>query len=202
MLDRAILSLPHNVRSRVLVLDNSQIPTQPFNCKIGNVNHAHPPVPLSASQSINYILSSALSYDCEVAFFMHNDAACGPGDFETLLDFVSILNATRPWGAVFTNYDALVCFNMEAIKRVGPWDQNLPGYFSDNDYYRRLRLAGFPTVDTGIKIIHNASETIKSDPERQRINAATFPLYARYYAAKWGGEAGKEKFEKPWGGNA
>lgn len=181
---KAVASVPDDMRWCLRMLDNS--------------TYLNPSVPLSASQSINYFIHVAYSLESDVLFFMHNDAEAEPGTFEGLVEKCEQLNKDGvKWGAVFTNYDCLVAFNMKAVKEVGDWDTNFPQYFSDNDYYRRLRIAGYPTFESGLPVKHKCSQTIHSDPDREFMNAQTFPMYAQYYAKKWGGDPGNETFLVP-----
>ena len=156
--------------------------------------------PLTFSQTMNYLQNTARARKCEACLFMHNDAEAHPGTAERFLAVIAeALRAQRPWGAAFTNYDTLAAFNMQAVRETGPWDINLPQYYSDNDYYRRLRLAGFEIIETGLEVTHHneASSTIKSDAKRAFLNSVTFPLYAEYYRQKWGGDPGSEQFIQP-----
>lgn len=164
-----------------------------------------PSVPLTFSQSMNLLQHVALERQCEVVMFMHNDAEANEETPEKLLTLLEqlIQCEDRKWGAVFTNYDTLAAFHMQALTAVGKWDTILPQYYADNDYYRRIRLAGYEIINTELAVTHhNVSSTIKSDPARLYINGITFPLYKRYYEKKWGGEPGKETFSTPFNGNA
>jgi predicted O-methyltransferase YrrM len=134
---------------------------------------------------------------------MHNDAEAGAGTPERLLICIEeAIAAEQRWGAFFTAYDAFAAFNMAMVCEVGQWDTTLPQYFADIDYYRRVRLAGYEIIDTGLEVIHhnNASSTLKSDPRLRLLNGITFPLYERYYSAKWGGLPGGEAYDRPFNG--
>lgn len=157
------------------------------------------PVSLSFTQTMNLMQRLAMKENCDVLMFMHNDGEAEAGVPEKFLNILEeYFRSGKKWGVAFTHYDVLVAFNMEAIKEVGQWDTNLPQYFSDNDYYRRVRLAGYETPATGLSVLHhNGSSTIKSDPYRNFINGITFPLYAKYYSAKWGGEPNREIYDSP-----
>lgn len=199
LLRRALASVrllwPH-----AFILDNSpagEIAASPADWPVA-VKHV-PGVSLSFSQSMNFIQNAALAGDCEVCLFMHNDAEARPGVAKKLLDrLAAALAEGRNWGVAFTCYDTLAALNLRAVRKVGAWDSNLPQYFADNDYYRRLQLAGFEVIETGLPVLHHndASSTIKSDAERAFLNAITFPLYEEYYRRKWGGTPGKETFIK------
>lgn len=164
-----------------------------------------PPVPLTFAQTMNYGLKQAGQASVDYCLFLHADAEAAPGTGDKLLQLCHDwgANNTPPvpqWGAIFTNYDAFVALSVAACRAVGPWDTNLPQYFSDNDYYHRLRLAGYPTLDSGLEVRHEPSQTIKADARLAYINRVTFPLYEQYYAHKWGGGAGHEIFTEPWDG--
>lgn len=196
-LDRALASIEAFGRRRV-VIDNTEGGIDP--AALG-VDVLRPPVPLTFTQSMNALFRIATDRNCRVAVGMHDDAEAQGKAAEALLNVVSDLQRSRRrWGVVFTHYDALAAYNMEASADIGPWDTVLPQYFADNDYYRRLRLAGWELIDSGLDVAHKRSWTINSSPARQALNRITFPMYERYYVAKWGGKPGEESFERPFGG--
>lgn len=192
LLYRALLSLGW-LRKNALILNNSGA-----DLEVGmDLIVQWPTVPLSFSQSMNFFQRIAKHDD--ILIIMHSDAEAVGDTAQRLLD-LAWLQAGK-WGVLFTNYDALAAFNMKAVAEVGEWDTNLPQYFSDNDYYRRMRLAGWECRDTGLPVKHEASSTIKADPKLAFINRVTFNLYREYYRAKWGGlddEPGQ--WTKPWNG--
>ena len=190
LLNIALNSFPQSAWSekRILVLDNSDEP------EASQIRYV-PAVPLTFSQSMNFFLRHAIREKCDVFLFMHNDASTDSATIEKLLKLADTKRGH--WGVIFTHYDALAAFNMEAMREVGEWDTNLPQYFADNDYYRRVRLAGWETEDTGLPVEHKASSTINADAERAFLNGVTFPLYEEYYKRKWGGKPGQECFITP-----
>lgn len=194
LLDRALSSIPANIwdNGKILVLDNSATP------KRTPIRHI-PTVPLTFSQSMNFFRRIAIEQSVNPLLFMHNDAVAGRHTFEKLISMAD--TSDGKWGVIFTNYDALAAFNVDAMREIGEWDTNLPQYFADNDYYRRLRLAGWESRDSGLPVEHLASQTINSDPERAFLNSVTFPMYQHYYVKKWGGGPGQETFEKPFNRN-
>jgi hypothetical protein len=162
--------------------------------------HHYPGISLTFSQSLNYIFHEARRRGSKVCLMMHNDAEVQPGTVEALLNLASTASSEgRRWGVIFTHYDTLAAFNMNAVCETGSWDTALPQYYADNDYYRRLKLAGWEWIVTKLAVKHHNehSSTIKSDPWRNLVNTVTFPLYGQYYAAKWGGLPGEERFNKP-----
>ena len=162
-----------------------------------------PSVPLTFSQTMNLLASLADETGSDVVLMMHNDAEAAAGTCERLLAAVQEAERTgRHWGIMFTQYDTLVAMKRSMMRYVGPWDTNLPQYFADNDYYRRVRLAGFEILETGLPVTHHqgSSATIRSDSGRSYLNGVTFPLYEQYYISKWGGRPGEEGFEWPFAG--
>ena len=181
-----------------VIIDNSDrhdLREQTFSQRLSVLE---PIVPLTFSQSMNALQRLALEKRCDVLIVMHNDGEAEPGTPEKLLLVVeNAIKQGRRWGVAFTNYDVLAAFHMPAVQKVGAWDTNLPQYFSDNDYYRRMRLTGYETLETYLGVRHNASSTIKSDPQRLFVNSITFPLFAEYYRKKWGGDPRRETYETP-----
>ena len=157
-----------------------------------------PLVPLTFSQSMNAVMTRARDNGRKFVVVLHSDAEAEEGSYEQLVNFARKCNhQERKWGALFTNYDSMVALNLELLDVVGQWDTNLHQYFSDDDYYRRIRLGGYECIDTGIQVKHTPSSTINSDPELRFLNSVTFPLYESYYVRKWGGKPGSEQFMRP-----
>ncbi len=199
LLERALESVkamwPYTV-----IADNSEAGLDPSAWPVEVVPSS---VPLTFSQSMNLLQRWAAERSCDALIYMHNDAEAGPGTAERLLEIIEEAFITDPgWGVTFTLYDTMASLNMTAVGKVGAWDITLPQYYADNDYYRRIRLAGFGVIETGLPVIHanGGSSTIKSDSRRNFLNGVTFPLYHRYYVAKWGGPPGHELYDKPFKG--
>lgn len=194
LLKKAIASIPLDDRWQVEVINNTGA-CLPDDIYSGDCN---PDSPLTATQSLNWMQSLAkTAWNAPFYFFMHNDAEAGEGTMEKLFQATVELHAREKWGAIFTNYDALAAFNVEAFDAVDGWDENFNNYVTDNDMYRRLRLAGYPTFESGFAVSHVGSQTIHSDPERMRMNSILFPQDLAYYSRKWGGTPGEEKFDTP-----
>ena len=183
-----------------LIIDNSDTG---LDTAMWPVPVVRPPVPLMISQTMNLLQRLAAERSCEVVLFMHNDAEAAVGTPERLLAIIEeAITSKQRWGVVFTHYDILAAYSMEMARVVGQWDTTLPAYFADDDYYRRVRLAGYEFINTGLQVIHhnNGSSTLKSDPRLMFLNNVTFPLYERYYTAKWGGLPGSETYDWPFNG--
>jgi len=161
--------------------------------------HELPPIPYTAVQ--NFMIRE--SWDDDVMFFMHNDGLAKPGVAKDFLAFIGNASGGRSrWCACFTHYDVLCAFNMAAVREIGYWDTMFFQYTSDVDYYHRFKVANWPWLNfDGDGVLHqnDASNTNKADPlfnHRTQFRARD-GFDHRYYALKWGGETGKEKFSRP-----
>lgn len=88
----------------------------------------------------------------------------------------------------------------QTFMKVGKFDEVFyPAYFEDNDFAYRLKLnnCSYHSTETLLPTVCRNSMTLKKDTT---INK-TFEDLKRYYAAKWGGMPGKEKFITPFNKN-
>ena len=195
LLARAIASACHCPSTEVLVINNSTIDIDLLPKVL------IPPVPLTFSQTQNWMLALADVWKHPVYLFMHSDAEA-QGD--TVMRLAAMANAftiqKRKWGVIFTNSDALAAFNTEAFREVGGWDSMLSWYLSDCDMYRRLRLAGYELLESNLPVRHEPSQTINADPAIKRNVEMEVPFRQAYYRAKWGGSNGHEVYTVPWDG--
>lgn len=197
LLDKAVASI-RDLWSELTVVDNS---ANGITHPLPYIRVYRPGVPLSATQSLNYALTDARRHGRQICITMHEDAeAIGSAGLELLNTARLMCAQRRKWGIIFTNYDSLAAMNTEAIEDVGLWDTFFSGYYSDNDWYRRLELAGYEKINTAIQVNHLGSQTIRSDEKLAFMNSVTFPLYAEYYRRKWGNDPGRETFTKPFDG--
>lgn len=157
-----------------------------------------PENPATFSQTQNLMLELAAKRP--FYFFMHSDSEDNEGILDKLFDLAMIQRGR--WGVLFTNYDALACFNTEAFRAVGGWDENIPWYRSECDVYHRLRLAGYPTLESRLQVKHTPSQTLNADfAIKARVDAENVTGKA-YYIRKWGGDIEKEVYEVPFNGKA
>ncbi len=85
--------------------------------------------------------------------------------------------------------------------KIGKFDDGFwPGYFEDNDYYRRMMLNNVGWQGLHIETEHPTSSSINTDERLRAINQHCFPLNKMRYVAKWGGEPHNETFTIPWNG--
>ncbi|WP_018759817.1 glycosyltransferase family 2 protein [Paenibacillus terrigena] len=181
-----------------VVIDNSS-ERELRQASVSNLVSVHePPVPLSFTQSMNYFQRLASERNCDAVLYMHNDAEANAGTPERFLEILHGLQVSgHKWGLALTNFDALAAYNMEAVRAAGSWDTTFSSYFSDIDYHRRLRLAGYDEIFTGLPVMHHVSSTVKSDSNLGFIVNTTWPLYERYYEMKWGGKMAEETYGTP-----
>jgi hypothetical protein len=159
-----------------------------------------PPVPLSYSQSCNWMLRDATEKEVDFIIHFHSDAvSTNPKAVKELLAYIRKAKSEgKKHGIWWTFYDILWAINPVALREIGGWNTLFPSYFVDQDLKRRLRLAGWETVDTHIEgMSHEGSATVNSDPQLKLINQQTFPLQAMLYQAMWGGDPEKEMFKYP-----
>jgi hypothetical protein len=197
LLRRAVESVP-SFWPETVIIDNTELGLDQSDFPAEVIR---PSVPLTFSQSMNFLQSLARERLHRAWLFLHSDAAVCPGTADAMLEVLErAFVEQRRWGVVFTLYDAFAAFNLDMVDEIGCWDITLPHYFADVDYYRRARLAGWELITTNLSVIHDSSAAINSDDRRRRLNEVTFPMYERYYEAKWGGSPGSEKFVLPFDG--
>lgn len=188
LLLKAVESVQGAFAGRMIVVDNSPS-AELANVELKGCEIITPPVPLTFTQTQNWMQKIARHRECDLLFFMHSDGEAAPGAADALL-----ARAEREWadndrlGAIFTHYDVLCASSMTALEEVGPWDTVFTQYYADNDYYERIRHAGFEIVLMADVVVHHVgSATLNSDARRQRINNIFFPVFGHYYNEKWSG---------------
>jgi GT2 family glycosyltransferase len=94
--------------------------------------------------------------------------------------------------------------NRIAVETIGCFDENFfPAYCEDQDYGRRAALAGLSEencADTAV--LHGGSSAIFANQELALQNRITQSRNIEYYMRKWGGHAGHEEFDTPFGNPA
>jgi GT2 family glycosyltransferase len=201
LLERAVDSIKPYWPNTVII-DNSEHQDLRNHDISSKVQVFIPPVPLTFTQSMNFIIKKAIENNCDVWMYMHSDAEAHPGVAEAFLETIKkIQDEGRKWGVIYTYYDTLAAYNVNAQKELGEFDTIFRDYHSDVDYYHRMDVLGYERINTefGDKIIHHngGSSSVKSDPKRLKLTQATFSLFAEYYQKKWGGPGGKEKYKTP-----
>ena len=78
---------------------------------------------------------------------------------------------------------------------VGHYDEGFwPGYYEDQDYSRRMKLAGLSRRDVRVEVSHVGSASFKAMPHLNSERAGA------YYHAKWGGPPNHERWDRPFAG--
>lgn len=162
------------------------------------------------SKSTNEGMLAAFDMGADVVVNIADDMLPSPGDFDLLIDY-AMAHRHLPGVTALAHHQrndtygpcelSFTAWNPCAIEAVGMQDENLfPAYFEDNDYIRRIRLAGyeFPYCEH-TKIVHKGSENIHTYPELMQQNHCTFEANAAYYRSKWGGMPGAEVHQHPFG---
>lgn len=87
--------------------------------------------------------------------------------------------------------------------KVGYFDEKFwPAYFEDNDFHRRMKLAGAIESVAPCGYDHLNSGTMKSfTPEETERHHERFRACRDYYIEKWGGLPGAERFSDPFDGH-
>jgi len=89
--------------------------------------------------------------------------------------------------------------------RIGAFDEGFwPAYFEDNDYFRRLCLAGeqrFPVVGVDVGYYHHISATLRTyNTDEMNTHHGRFKANQDYYYRKWGGLPHHETYATPFNG--
>jgi len=88
----------------------------------------------------------------------------------------------------------------ELAKKIGFYDELFwPAYYEDNDYHRRMKLAGEDyELAEGAVVTHDISSTLSSlPPEEKKKFEEEIGKNSRYYGIKWGGPPGYERLTEP-----
>lgn len=102
-----------------------------------------------------------------------------------------------------TMHQMFSCFMVrkELFDKVGRFDENFyPAYFEDNDFHRRMKLAGAVEAIAPCGYDHVNSGTLKRfTPAQTEQHHANFRRARSYYVSKWGGLPTHETFSTPFG---
>ena len=108
-----------------------------------------------------------------------------------------LLNAAEPGFQPGPDFSAF-CVSQKTLDIVGPFDEDFQVWCSDNDYHRRIQLAGFE-AGAYAPMWHLLNGTTRANPERQAATHTIFPADKATYERKWGGWLGAERFDVPYG---
>ncbi len=133
---------------------------------------------------------------------MHSDALASPDVIHRMLGRAHELTREgRRWGVILSNYDVLCLHNTATLKEFS-WDTNLPLYYTDVDFYYRLKLAGIELVETHLPVVHQegGSASIRADAGLCNFVNSNWSRWRDYYIRKWGGERDQERYTVPFNG--
>lgn len=194
LLEKAIASAV-DLKENLRIIDNSK---SGLHGDPGWPPIIRPSVPMTFSQTLNFMLGLTKDKGKTICIWMHSDASAHPGSCLKLLELARRYTAeNRKWGVLFTNYDALSAMSVEAFEKIGGWDEMFEWYASDCDAYYRLKLAGYGCINTSLPVDHSPSQTLNSDPEIRAQVEGMYHHRNRCYTEKWGGEPGHERYTTP-----
>lgn len=159
------------------------------------------------AKAINQALMAAQDNGADVVLTWPDDLTAQPSDIDRMAQTVlahpecSIVESMG-WVERTGRVEHLrmngAALNLRAVERIGYFDENLsPVYFDDTDWLYRARLAGMPIVTAqGTYYTHAGSKTLIT-PDLQVQFAEIFERNKAYYISKWGGDGGREQFDRP-----
>ncbi len=158
-----------------------------------------PPVPLTFVQSQNWMLAEAKRREAPFYLWGHCDAVLQPDTVARLYDLALDLTLSgERWGVIYTYYDIFCAYSTAAAEAVGGYDPLWSDYCSDQDFYRRLDLAGYARVESHLPVAHDhGSTTIRTDPRESLRVGLQVAYRSEVYIAKWGGPPGSERYDVP-----
>jgi hypothetical protein len=86
----------------------------------------------------------------------------------------------RQWAIKFFDFDNLALVNVEAWRRIGPWDVFIPYYNTDCDAYARIKMHGYRKDDVQAGYVFDIAGVVE-DPEIR-----FFPAENARDRSKWG----------------
>lgn len=211
LLEKAVRSIKPDLYDEYIIFNNSEseLPESIYSGTQFRV--WNPERRMTFAETQNIMRQYAIDNNFDFYSFMHSDGEVLDNTDIELVKYAESLN--EKWSVLFTYYDVLCAFNTEACINTGKWgDIEWPpqqtGYLLDNDYYRRLRLCGYPTKEVFNreetfepkeligKVSHVGSATIHDANERYLWNSQSKDVNIHYFN-KWGGDPGKETYLIP-----
>lgn len=167
---------------------------------------------IGVAKAWNLGLSKSIAYGIDYTLICNDDIVFEKGTIgkmrlaiEQGLTFTSALNTRDFTPTEEEDYDDepdFSCFMVnpyEFINQVGFFDENyFPAYFEDNDMHYRMKQAGFPNMlrRTDAPMFHKGSVT-QNWEGGMVVSSPQFEMNRAYYAEKWGGVPGEERYTLP-----
>lgn len=184
----------------------------------------HYALPLPLAAVWNRALQFAWAAGATEAWVINNDVRVPPW---LLAELQAVQRVTGAWFLTATNVgeryetaltEAVVIDETFRASRGGPdfscfliqrechqwfqFDEGFqPAYHEDNDYHRRLELAGFGDriFSVCLPYLHYGSGTLKADAQLRATWDQRFAQSQQWYVDKWGGLPGHETYDQPFG---
>lgn len=157
------------------------------------------------SKAWNRGIKAAIDKGCEYAVVCNDDVILSPGLLPKLtrrlegnVVLVSPRNTTGVGHPRGLNFWCYAIRPESFVDRFGTFDENFsPAYFEDDDMAYRIRIAGGQIVNTPFEAYHAVMGTQAMDPDTPVVSRDVWDRNERYYAQKWGGPGGQEKYRIP-----
>lgn len=190
LLDRMIASIDYPVRDLLIIDNGGELTSISAGPWVENLHVLTMPSNLGVAGSWNLGIKS-FPHDNRWTI-ASNDITFMPGQLEVISRAPKnelTLMGNFPYWQVFT-------IGEEVVEKVGLASERFyPAYFEDNDWYGRIKNAGFPIRYLEIHVKHDNSSTIRSDPRLQEANQRTFTKNQAFYEAKM---REQDYTESPW----
>lgn len=132
-----------------------------------------------------------------------DDVSLGTNCIEQLLKTMEEtgVDLAFPDPARSTMHQMFSCFmvRLSLFEKVGYFDEMFwPAYFEDNDFHRRMKIAGATEAIAPCGYDHVNSGTMKQYSQKElEQHHVRFRACRDYYIQKWGGLPGEERFATP-----
>lgn len=199
LLDETVASAaPYNL----VIIDNSDGKLGDRYKNTSHVSIFTPPVPLSFTQSSNIEYRMAAAFGKKYYIHMHSDVTFPSARIGDLLTKAREADAEgRRYLVIFTLYDLLCLYRVDAMVELGGYDSHMFSFYSsDLDIWYRAKLAGYERIEAGGEgIVHlsGGSGTINGDSRWNICNAHIHS--GETFRQKWGGDPGHEVYDAPFG---
>jgi GT2 family glycosyltransferase len=172
----------------------------------GSVEILRPGRNLGVGPSWNLLARRHLKSQDDQLLICGDDVTLHPDAVEKLVATMVKTNAdlTCPEPTRSTMYQMFSCFLVRPslFEKVGYFDEMFwPAYFEDNDFHRRMKLAGAAEAIAPCGYDHLNSGTMqKYTKDELEKHHERFRVCRDYYIEKWGGLPGAERFTVPFDG--
>ena len=180
---RAIDSIfAQDIPATLVIVDNS-VRDDTFNWALEQKIAVYPFRPqLGVSKGWNFGLAALFKDGWEHVLVPNSDTILPPWFYRELLarevDFVTGVSVesmeqiahlpNEPQALVEAPDFSAFLIRREAWQKVGPFDERMKNYYSDNDWHIRAHRAGVPLWNAGLPFYHERSSTLKNAPPREK----------------------------------